>query len=108
MGETTELHTHGDALPVRDGAVVRDAPPGTRAVAATEPTAAVLSKQEGSPESQQVAREVETRNADWPRRHADLDAIADEHGVEFTADATTIDDKISELAAAGISAPPKE
>jgi hypothetical protein len=39
----------------------------------------------------------ETTEGTWPRTHAALDAIAEEHGLLFSPGATTINDKIDEL-----------
>lgn len=44
----------------------------------------------------------------WPRRHDDLDAIAEENGVEFGDEDTTLDAKVAKLEAAGVKPPPEE
>jgi hypothetical protein len=123
--EQRELVRRGQAVPIdpETGAPKLDAPQVVLGPGCHEATAINLAKQEGSPESRMLAHvgghgvggRVAATNSDttatesgtWPKRHADLDAIAEEHGLTFSQDGLTIDAKIEELKLMEVSPPPK-
>src|SRR5262245_55295101 len=107
MGET-KLVRRGEAVPLDPdtGPPAYDAPAATHETA-IEPTAHVLARDPNSAESKQSAdvgghefgatvgdTTSDDTSGEWPKRHADLDELAADAGVEFGADVTTIADKI--------------
>lgn len=99
----TKLVRRGDAVPVDPdtGAPAYDAPAATDDPT-REPTAAVLAQDPESAEAKQAAR-VDDTNVTWPRRHAALDELAAEHGLTFSVDGLTVDEKIAELKSMNIT-----